>query len=114
MALRIFSFQAANEAIQKWIEARPGRTKSKSINDALRYVMIKESNGLEIEDVQELLIEVRRNIGAIGNNLNQIARGVNADNAKGRMPRGLEGLETEYEELRKLTPQLRRVIRYWS
>lgn len=59
------------------------------------------------------IFRIVRELGAIGNNINQIAKTANIAALNGEVARSLEGLSEEYRYIRSLRGEIERLIAYW-
>jgi len=110
MQRRHFTFRAADVKIEAWLIDQRTRARSAAVNAAIRaHIEGKHMTPKANEAIFRIVLEM----GAIGNNVNQIARAVNVAALAGEEARGLEGLIAEHRALRALRGDIEKIIAYW-
>ena len=65
------------------------------------------------QEANKEIFRIVLELGAIGNNVNQIAKTVNIAALNGEEARSLEGLVIEHQALRSLRGEIEKLIAYW-
>lgn len=110
MTRRHFTFRAANDQIAAWLLNQGPRARSAAVNAAIRAHI--EGKHMTPEANEEIF-RIVRELGAIGNNVNQIAKTTNVAAMNGEEMRSLDGLSEEHRYLRSLRGDIERLIAYW-
>jgi len=105
-----FTFRAAGGKVEAWLLEQEPRQRSRAVNAALRaHIEGKHMT----EEANNKIFRIVLELGAIGNNLNQIAKTVNIAALNGEEVRNLEGLIIEHRALRAMRGEIEKLIAYW-